>query len=143
MKPTNAVSKREYAIRSEYSPKRTIYMHREIVCASRGVEVDHKDLDGLNNQKHNLRTATKAQNCRNRGKRDHQGGVPTTSRFKGVGMRRDTGRWRAFIRVRGLLIILGHFEDEIEAAKAYDRAARHHFGEFARLNEESWLPRII
>jgi hypothetical protein len=90
--------------------------------------VDHHDGDGLNNQGYNLRPATHFQNCQNsRGKH----GI--YSLFKGIRQRRG-GQWTARIRVYKKELSLGCFHDEIEAAKAYDLAAKKYFGEFARLN---------
>lgn len=57
-----------------------------------------------------------------------------SSKFKGVFLRADTGRYRAMIQVRRVLMRLGNFDNEIEAARAYDAAALQHYGEFARLN---------
>ncbi len=45
--------------------------------------------------------------------------------------------WIACIRVDRRQIKLGSFSDEIDAAKAYDRAAVEHFGVFARTNFKS------
>lgn len=87
--------------------------------------VDHKDRDGLNNQRSNLRRATVAQNQMNR--RPNSG-----CRFKGV--KRNKGRWLARIQVNGHSLYLGSFATAEEAAAAYDTAAAEAFGEFARIN---------
>jgi len=120
--------------RKQYAGRRSqnvlILMHRFITNAPGGLDVDHKDGDGLNNQRHNLRIATRRQNSSNQ----HAQLVDKTSRFKGVNRDKQTSKWRASIRVNGKLRYLGIFADEADAASAYDAAARKHFGEFARLN---------
>jgi len=92
------------------------------------LDVDHINGDTLDNRRENLRACTHTQNMQN--KRKHKA---TSSQYKGVA-RRKSGRWRAYIRVDGKLLGLGHFDSEIKAAKAYDVAARQRFGEYARLN---------
>jgi hypothetical protein len=91
--------------------------------------VDHKDHDGLNNQRSNLREATHAENMHNSLKRDS-----VTSRFKGVGWHSKDRKWRVRIQINGRRRQFGEFAVEEEAAHAYDRAAREAFGEFAALN---------
>lgn len=110
---------------------RPVKLHRLIMNAGRQDLVDHKDGDGLNNRRCNLRLTGYAGNARNRRK---MGG--TTSRFKGVSFRADRGTWLAQINVGGQVTKLGTFNDEAEAAAAYDRAAVAHFGEFARTNKD-------
>lgn len=129
-----------YATRTTLSgsrkTKRTwdrVLMHRLIVDAPEGVDVDHRDLDGLNNQRSNLRTASRTQNTQNRGKFAKR---ECTSRFKGVCRRPENGRWRAYIRVHGRMNHLGTYTSEEDAARAYDAAAKEYFGEFARTNFE-------
>lgn len=92
-------------------------------------QTDHINGDGLDNRRENLRPANKVENARNQAK------IPgCTSRFKGVD-RRPYGRWRARIRPEsGVHVHLGNFVDEAAAARAYDRAARELFGEFAAVN---------
>jgi len=91
--------------------------------------VDHKDHDGLNNQRSNLRPATVVQNGANR-----RPVLNHSSRYKGVGWYKPLGRWRAHIRHSGRLHHLGYFTQEEDAAKAYDDAAQKAFGEYAQLN---------
>lgn len=100
------------------------------------VTVDHDNGDTLDHQRSNLRLATQKQNSRNR--RKHH---PLTSKYKGVSLRRNrrggeyrARPWTANISVDGKRMNLGHHEEEIDAAQAYDRAAIRHFGEFARTN---------
>ena len=91
--------------------------------------VDHRDHDGLNNQRQNLRRATDSQNQANQ--RVRRTG---SSEYRGVSWHRRRGDWGSRIRVDGRLIHLGYFTDEIEAARAYDSAARERFGDFACVN---------
>lgn len=120
---------RPYA--SAWIDGKNVTMHRLIMrdVVPDGLEVDHRDLDGLNNTRENLRPATRSQNMANTGKRP---GV-FSSIYKGV-HRLKENYFKAYIMVRMKRIHLGYFRDEDEAAKAYDRAAVFHFGEFARLN---------
>jgi hypothetical protein len=90
---------------------------------------DHKDRNGLNNLRNNLRPATRRQNEANKGLQ-----VNNTSGFRGVGFFKRASKWRAQISVNSKLRHLGFFDDPIEAAKAYDRAALAEFAEFAFLN---------
>lgn len=109
------------------------YMHREIaqragMSLSSSVQVDHRDGNGLNNSRANLRIATPRENSRNSPAR------LGSSSFKGV-FRAENGRWCAQINPDGNKTIhLGTFDTEEEAALAYDTVARVHHGEFARLN---------
>ncbi len=92
---------------------------------------DHKDRNGLNNRRSNLRPATRQQQQANHKK--HADG--TTSRFRGVSWFKDTKKFRATITVNQKSIHLGLFADEMEAAHAYNKAATEYFGEFASLND--------
>lgn len=89
--------------------------------------VDHINNDPWDNRKSNLRPATNQQNQANRGIQ-----VNNTTGFKGVVYTHN--RYDARITVHGKRIYLGYFKNPIDAAKAYDKAAREHFGEFAYCN---------
>lgn len=93
-----------------------------------GFENDHRDRDGLNNQRGNLRVATISQNQSNRLSK------VGSSRFKGVSWDGVNCKWYGKITVNLRVIRLGRFSDELEAARAYDAKARELLGEFARTN---------
>jgi len=111
-----------------------ISMHRLIMNAPRGMLVDHRDHNGLNNRKGNLRICTKAQNTHNR-----RGVKGSSSRHKGVHWDKQHNKYRAVIVHKAKRYNLGRFDDEDDAGRAYDKKARELFGEFAYLNfpEES------
>ena len=105
-------------------------MHRKIMNCETEKIIDHIDGNGLNNQKSNLRFCTNQQNQMNRKPNEK-----SESRFKGVVFdHNNNNKCRALIRNNGKLKSIGYFKNEIDAAKAYDKAAKECFGEFARLN---------
>jgi hypothetical protein len=106
-----------------------VLLARELLDAPPGIYVDHINGDPLDNRRCNLRLATPLQNMQNTGPRKHN-----TSGFKGVKRQRGRDRWRATICVEKREISLGYYETREAAARAYDNAARLHFGAFARLN---------
>jgi hypothetical protein len=118
-----------YAARKERAGGPTILMHRVIVGAAKGQQVDHVNGDTLDNRRSNLRLATSAENGRNRAR--HRNNL---SGYKGVSPPARGKQWTAEIRGEGRRIHLGSFATAEEAARAYDAAARHYFGAFARLN---------
>lgn len=105
-------------------------LHRLLLDAPKGLEVDHINGDGLDNRRCNLRIATKTQNRQN----IHMG--RGACRFKGVQPTTQSKRWMARIQVNGKSVYLGCFRTQEDAARAYDRAARCHHGEFARTNAD-------
>lgn len=112
------------------------YMHRIILARMIGRQlqpnefVDHINHNGLDNQRANLRLATKQQNCRNA--RKHSG--PLTSRFKGVCWDKSKHKWLATISINSKHVRFKRFESELAAALAYDSWAREFFGDFAHVN---------
>lgn len=105
----------------------TVLMHREILgLTDRATKVDHKNHNGLDNRRSNLRPCSHSENMRNSRIRRNK----IHSRYKGVSRYKSTGRWVAFLRGR----YLGSFSSEIEAARTYDAAAIEQYGEFAHPN---------
>ena len=98
--------------------------------AEKGILVDHINHNGLDNRKANLRFATYSQNAWNRKKPTDSG----SSKYKGVRWVKDSKKWRAVICNNNRRTHLGFFNDEKEAAAAYDTAAKKHRGEYAFLN---------
>lgn len=124
-----------YAKRGQYvnGKMSTISMHRVILeLADSEILADHIDKNGLNNQRNNLRRATKYQNNVNR--RPKKNGA---SKFLGVNWLPSRQRWKAEIRKNGVLIHLGRHKQEKDAALAYNKAAIEIHGEFASLNDIS------
>jgi hypothetical protein len=120
-------NRRVYAARQ--SRGKMILMHRVVMNAPKGTDIDHADGVGINNWKSNLRFATDSQNQANVAMWSHN-----TSGYKGVSWHIRQKKWNARIRIKGTLQYLGSFDDPSEAARAYDIAARDAFGEFARVN---------
>lgn len=111
------------------NPPKILSMHREIMNAPPGILVDHRNCYGLDNRRENIRFATHAQNNCNRRKRKN-----ASSKYTGVIFDKQTGKWRARITANGKMLSLGRSISEIDAAKAYDAAAKKYYGEFARVN---------
>lgn len=106
------------------------FMHRLILGISeREIWVDHRDGNGLNNQKYNLRISTRSQNGANR--RLHK---QTSSKYLGVSWNNQNQRWMAKINKNRTEYYLGNFKNETEAAIAYNKQAVLLHGEFAKLN---------
>lgn len=109
-------------------------MHRFLLNAPAGVMVDHRNGDKLDNRRENLRLCDNSKNQANR--KVSRGMSP----FKGVTWQKRVhggGYWKAQIVVNGVLHYLGSFRTDLDAAAAYNVAAKKHFGEFAHLNDLS------
>jgi len=125
-----------YAVRNARKKKgakrKMILMHRQILNAKAEEEVDHRHGCSLDNRKVNMRICTHAQNlanqklCKNK---DNQ-----SSKFKGVYWHKTNQKWAAHIKHNYKSIHLGLFNNETDAAKAYDKRAEELFGEFAKTN---------
>lgn len=126
----------EYAYRYERRESkirryRRIRMHRSILGVNDSKDhIDHINHNGLDNRRKNLRVCTPVQNQYNKKKK--QG---CRSAYKGVTWHSGQQRWRARISVNKKRIHLGFFDTEVDAAIAYNHAARTHFQEFALLNK--------
>ncbi len=106
---------------------KAIYLHRFLMDAPDGLEVDHISGDGLDNRRDNLRLATHTQNAQNqRRRRDNTVG------FKGVWRCVSGLKWRAMIQEGGTRKHLGYFTTPEAAHAAYTEAANRLWGEFAR-----------
>lgn len=106
-------------------------MHRFISGLSDSkIQGDHKNHNGLDNRRDNLRSCDNTRNCHNTRLRPS-----STSGAKGVSWDDEAMRWRARITVNGKVKHLGRFGFKEQAAAAYNEAAKKYFGEFAHLNK--------
>ncbi len=120
-----------------YEDGKMIYMHREIMKPPKGKVTDHINGNKFDNTRANLRNITAGENMHNKIK---QPGV--SSVYKGVCYCKAARRWRAQVDCDGKQHRLGYFDDEVEAARAYDYRAVQVFGECARPNfPEEWPAR--
>ena len=120
-----------YAVRNQYvdGKRRIVYMARIITDAQSGQDVDHRNHNTLDNRHSNLRACTRSENMCNQRKQPGHSSI-----FKGVYWHKQRGKWAVHIGRRGHSRYIGIFINEIDAAKAYDAAARCRFGEFASTN---------
>jgi len=108
--------------------RKIVYMHRQIMDAPVGMEVDHRNHNTLDNRRNELRVCTGSQNQHNTASKTG------SSQYKGVCWNKRSGKWVVYIWFDGKQWSLGYFTDEEDAAKAYDKAARELFREFAYCN---------
>ena len=129
-----------YAGKSQWQPgkkrQKLLCMHNFIFGEiPKGMMIDHINGDGLDNRKCNLRIATRSQNRGNARKTVQIFGRPTSSKYKGVCWDKNNKKWQVQMKINNKSRHIGQFSDEKEAAKAYNKAAMAHFGEFAALND--------
>jgi hypothetical protein len=125
-----------YAYRSQYThgKKHMVSMHREILNTPKGVQVNHLDWNGLNNQEYNIKNCTASENCQYVRPRSNTG-------YLGVSRHKSCSTngtihiyYTADIQRNHEIFRLYHGKDVLIAAKAYDTKAQELFGEFANLN---------
>lgn len=109
-----------------YAVHRLVYYLEEGNCPD---EIDHVNGDTLDNRIENLRPANRSQNCANT-----KSSCNSSSKYKGVSWHRSRSKWQASIRFKGKQEYIGVYDDEKEAAKAYDDRAREVYKEYAKLN---------
>ena len=129
-KASNCFHAQRYVAKGKRKRGTIVYMHQEILKVPKGMVVDHINNDGMDNRSANLRAATRAQNLHNRKKFSS----PCSSKYKGVSWKKQTHKWSARIGFENKEIHIGYFKNEIDAAKAYDEAAKKYHGQFASLN---------
>lgn len=125
--------KHEYAMGTtsgSHKTRKHMFMHRLLLNAPKGMDVDHIDGNGLNNQRSNIRLATRAQNQMNKKKKP-----ACSSIYKGVYFRKCRRKWISYIRINKQKTFVGYFDTEVEAALAWNEAAKKNHGKFAVLNE--------
>lgn len=113
--------------RDENGKQKAIFLHRHLLTALEGMEIDHIDNDGLNNRRANLRHVSRSENMMNaRMRKSNRSG------FKGVFWHKSTGHWRAKIVRDGIAIELGSFPTAEAGHAAYVEASKKYHGEFGR-----------
>lgn len=113
-------------VRDCHGKVKKVYMHRFILSPPDALVIDHRNQNGLDNRRGNIRACTRADNRKN--------AAPRPSRVPFKGVYANHGKWSAKIVVNGKQIYLGAFVTQLEAARAYDAAALRLYGEFARPN---------
>lgn len=123
----------KYAMRRFYykdKKSKIISMHRFIMKPPKDKLIDHKNMDGLDNRKSNLRICGKRENAINTALRKNN-----KSGYTGVHHNtKSTPPWRVNLKENGKQVCVGYFYDVKEAAKAYNEKAKELYGEYARLN---------
>jgi hypothetical protein len=117
---------------SESGHKTTVLLHRYLLNEPKGKVIDHLDGDSLNNKRDNLRICTQKENIQNQICKQKN----ISSKYRGVYFAKNINKWRSQIRFNNKLRHLGCFNDEIKAAKEYDKNARSIYGVYAKLNFE-------
>jgi hypothetical protein len=111
--------------------KNLVRLHRLLMDFPEGFYIDHIDGNTLNNCRSNLRLCTHSQNCMNSSKTNRK----TSSKYKGVSFNNNKKKYISQLTYNRKRVIIGQFNNEKDAAIAYNNAAVKHFGEFAKLNK--------
>ena len=129
---------RGYAARGFHKDGKLVIvkMHQAVMGKTpEGYVIDHINGNKLDNRKTNLRLVTIQQNTFNSSARQMVAGKPCRSRYKGVHWRDERGKWVSRITKDGKHYYLGLFDTEVQAAAAYNNAAKSLFGDYAKLND--------
>lgn len=110
-----------------------IWMHREIMNTPKGMDTDHIDGDKLNNKKTNLRICTRSQNNMNQKPQR----TKYSSKYKGVYFYKKYNKWGSQININKTKHFIGFYENEEEAAYAYNEKSKEMFGEYAIIHRSS------
>ena len=116
---------------------KTVYMHREIMHTPKAMDTDHINGDKLDNRRTNLRICNRSQNMANCQTRN-----TNTSGYKGVCWDKANSKWQVHITIDGRAVKLGRFANLLDAARAYDKAAKEMFGDFAKTNFQKGSIRV-
>lgn len=110
----------------------TLILHRELLRLIKGDkrEIDHINGNGLDNRRINLRICSHRENTLNKNKKNSH----SSSKFKGVSWDKQHGKWHSQLWDGEKNIHLGRYHSELEAAQAYDVAAKKYFGDYAKTN---------
>lgn len=126
-------SSKGYAIRfgprNRKNKRKIFLMHRLLMNNPDGYEVDHANGDKTDNRKSNLRIATRQQNAMNQGKT-----ALNKSGYRGVFWHKKANKWCVQITINKRNVHIGLFKSKLDAAMAYNKAARKYHGKFANLN---------
>ena len=128
---TNGYCRASRSIRKTNGKWTRQLMYRYIIDVPEGMDIDHRNHNTLDNRKCNLRICTHGENQMNRKIQQQR---KTSSQFKGIHWRKTAKKWEVRIGLNGKRICLGSFNNEIMAAKAYDKKAKELYGKFACLN---------
>jgi len=110
---------------------KNISLARLIMNPPKDKVVCHRSQETLDYRKENLVVTT----LRNKQRMQKKRTIPVTSRFKGVSYEKNVGNWRARIKLDDINLSLGSYDNEADAARAYNKAAAKYYGEFAYLNK--------
>ena len=118
-------------IHRKTNDNKAVYLHRLLMNAPTGMEVDHESGVTTDNRKSNLRICTSSQNKMNKIKSSRK---LYTSPYKGVHWDKQSKRWKALVNLNGKCVHQSYHHCEIDAAKTYNKYALVHHGNFAKLN---------
>ncbi|MBQ9663890.1 MAG: HNH endonuclease [Oscillospiraceae bacterium] len=129
--------KKGLLITQRWKDGKAALLHRVIMGAHAGEQVDHINHDRSDNRRSNLRIVTGPQNCMNKGiRRDNKTGAT------GVYRRSDASGWWAEIKCNGIRHSLGNYRSFAEAVAARKAAEEKYFGEYSYDNSIAAVPRI-